>query len=86
MCVWCAVRARQDAEKARLEEERRQRNEVADAQSKKQRQREEEIEAKQQRREEEARQAMEERQQGRSRGDDGGWRKEEPERPTPQRW
>lgn len=53
----CAVRALQEAEKARLEEERKKRQEVLDAQLKKQREREEEIEAKMRRQNE----AMEER-------------------------
>ena len=91
LCFVCIVRARQEAEKAKLEEERRIRQETLDAQLRKQREREEEIEAKQRRKDEEARLAMEERRdkgfrdEREWRGGDSGqqrnWRRAEPERP-----
>lgn len=86
--------ARKEAEKAKLEEERRIRQEELDAQLRKQREREEEIEAKQRRKDEEARLAMEERREKASRdgrewggdsGQQGNWRRDEPEIPQ-QKW
>ena len=90
--VLFVVRARQEAEKAKLEEERRKRQEVLDAQMKKQREREEEIEAKQKRKEEAAMKAMEERrdrqrrEEPEQRAEPGSWRREEIEKPQPNWW
>ena len=86
----CAVHAKMEAEKARLEEERKQRQEALEAQAKKQREREEEIEEKQRLREQQGMEERRERTQREEREGGGrplheGWRREESER-TQQKW